>query len=86
MRVTLDIEPGLIDQLKRVAKRKNTSISKVAGPILRKELDIEEEPFKMKNIEELPQWLTDLTIASYPVPDFEHKTEYHKHLEEKYGL
>ncbi len=86
MRVTLDIEPGLIDRLKKAAKKGNTSISKIAEPILKKELEFENESFSMKSLDELPQWVKDLTIKGEPIPDFDNKAEYHKHLEEKYGL
>ena len=40
----------------------------------------------MKSLDELPQWVKDLTIKGEPIPDFDNKAEYHKHLEEKYGL
>ena len=33
---------------------------------------------------QLSDWIKRLTIAGEPVPDFDHKTEYHNHLEEKY--
>jgi hypothetical protein len=39
----------------------------------------------MKTMEELPQWIKELTIDGPPVPEFDHKAEYHKHLDEKYG-
>ena len=86
MKLTLNIEPGLIEKMKRVAKKRNTSISKIAENFFKKEVESESEPFRMKSLEELPQWIKELTIAGDPVPDFDHKAEYHKHLEEKYGL
>lgn len=86
MKVTLDIEPSLVSQLKAAAKQMNTSISKIAEPILKKELDVEKKPFKMKSLDELPEWVRNLSISGDPVPDFDHKAEYGKHLEEKYGL
>lgn len=86
MKVTLDIQPGLIDQITAVAKKRNTSVSKIAEQAFEKVLENEKEPFKMKSFEELPQWVKDLTISGDPVPDFDNKAEYHKHLEEKYGL
>ena len=54
MKLTLNIEPGLIDQI--------------------------------KSLDELPDWVKEFAISGDPVPDFDHKAEYHKHLEEKYGL
>ena len=39
----------------------------------------------MKSLEELSDFVARITISGDPVPDFDHKAEYHKHLEEKYG-
>jgi len=86
MKLTLNIEPGLIEQIKQVAKKRNTSISKLAESFFKKEVESEKEPFRMKAKEELPEWIQNLTISGDPVPDFDHKAEYHKHLDEKYGL
>ncbi len=86
MKLTLNIEPDLIDQIKEVAKKKNTSLSKVTASLYKKVVETEKEPFRMKSLEELPEWIKNLRIAGDPVPDFDHKAEYGKHLEEKYGL
>jgi hypothetical protein len=86
MKLTLNIEPGLINQMKRIAKKRNTSISKIAENFFKKEVEAEIEPFRMKGMDELPGWIKELTISGPPVADFDHKAEYHKHLEEKYGL
>ena len=86
MKLTLNIEPGLIEQIKRVAKKRNTSVSKIAENIFKKEIESEKEPFRMKSLDELPDWVKEFAISGDPVPDFDHKAEYHKHLEEKYGL
>ena len=86
MKLTLNIEPGLIEQMKKVAKKRNTSISKIAENFFKKEIETEKEPFRIKNLDELPDWVKNLTISGEPVPDFDHKAEYHKHLEQKYGL
>jgi hypothetical protein len=85
MKLTLNIEPGLINQIKEVAKKRHTSVSKIAENIFKKEVESEHEPFRMKSMDELPEWIKELTIAGAPIPDFDHKAEYHKHLEEKYG-
>ncbi|MDB5031348.1 DUF6364 family protein [Mucilaginibacter sp.] len=85
MKLTLNIEPGLIDQMKKVAKKRNTSISKLAESFFKKEVETEREPFRMKSLEELSDVVKQFTISGDPVPDFDHKAEYHKHLEEKYG-
>lgn len=86
MKLTLNIEPGLIDQIKEVARKKNTSLSKVTEALYKKEVETVKEPFRMKSLDELSDFAKSLTISGEPVPDFDHKAEYHKHLEEKYGL
>ena len=86
MKLTLNIEPDLIEQMKEVAKKRKTSISKIAAQFFKREVQSEKEPFRMKTLEEMPEWLQNLSISGDPVPDFDHKAEYHKHLEEKYGL
>ena len=86
MKLTLNIEPGLISKIKSVAKKRNTSVSKIAETSFKKEVEAEIEPFRMKSLDELPDWIKELTIAGDPIPDFDHKAEYHKHLDEKYGL
>jgi hypothetical protein len=85
MKLTLNIEPGLINRIKEVAKKRNTSVSKIAENIFKKEVESDNVPFRMKSIEELSDWIKDFTIAGDPIPDFDHKAEYHKHLEEKHG-
>jgi hypothetical protein len=42
--------------------------------------------YQMKTEDKLADWIIKLTISGDPIPDFDHKAEYHKHLEEKYGL
>lgn len=86
MKLTLNIEPGLINKIKSVAKKRNTSVSKIAENFFKKEVEGEIEPFRMKSLDELPDWIKELTIVGDSIPDFDHKAEYHKHLEEKYGL
>lgn len=85
MKLTLNIEPGLIGQIKEVAKKRNTSISKLAENFFKKEVESELEPFRMKSLEELSDIVKHFTISGDPIPDFDHKAEYHRHLEEKYG-
>jgi hypothetical protein len=86
MKLTLNIEPAVIDQIKEVAKKRNTSLSKITETLFKKEVESEKEPFRMKSMDELPDWIKNLTIAGDPVPDLDHKAEYHKHLEQKFGL
>ena len=86
MKLTLNIEPSLINQIKEVAKKRNTSVSKIAENIFKNEVEKEHLPFRMKSLEELSDFVKKISISGDPVPDFDHKAEYHKHLEEKYGL
>ena len=85
MKLTLNIKPDLIAQMKEVAKKKKTSVSKLAEGFFEKEVNAEREPFRMKSEEELPQWVKDLAISGDPVPDFDSKAEYRKHIIEKYS-
>ncbi|MEP6614441.1 MAG: DUF6364 family protein [Mucilaginibacter sp.] len=85
MKLTLNIEPGLINRIKDVAKKRNTSVSKIAENIFRKEISIESEPFRIKTENELSDWIKSLVAVEQAVPDFDHKAEYGNHLEEKYG-
>ena len=86
MKLTLNIEPALINQIKEVAKKKNTSLSKITENLFKRVVQNEREPFRMKSDSELSDWVKELTITGDPVPDIDHKTEYHKHLEEKYAV
>lgn len=86
MKLTLNIEPDLIDKIKEVARKKNSSLSKVTEALYKKEVEKGKEPFEMKSLDELSDFIKDITISGDPVPDFDHKAEYHKHLDEKYKL
>jgi hypothetical protein len=85
MKLTLNIEPGLIDKIKEVAKKRKTSVSKIAESSFKKEVESEKEPFRMKEESEISEFVRGMVAVTTPVPDFDHKAEYHKHLEEKYG-
>ena len=86
MKLTLNIEPGLIDQIKEVAKKRKTSVSKIVENIFKKEVEFETQPFRMKTMDEISDFVKGMVVSNEPVPDFDHKAEYHKHLEEKYGV
>lgn len=86
MKLTLNIEPDLIEQMKKVAKKRNTSISKLAESFFKKEVESEKEPFRMKSEDEISDFVKSMVASRTPIPDFDHKAEYHKHLDEKYGL
>ena len=65
------------------------SVSKLFKKLLN-EVDkkkIKKDPLLEKfNNPNAPEWMKELIIARHPTPDFDHKAEYHKHLEEKHGL
>ena len=86
MKLTLNIDQDLINQIKEVAKKRRTSLSKITENLFKKEVESEVKPFKMKSEDELPDWIKNLTVKGNPIPDFDHKAEYHNHLEEKYDL
>lgn len=86
MKLTLNIDPGLTERMKEVAKKRNTSISKMVESFFKKEVESEKEPFRMKSEEEISDWVKGMVASREPIPDFDHKAEYHKHLEEKYGV
>ena len=77
MKLTLNIEPGLINQIKEIAKKKpagNTSLSKITENLFKKEVEVQNEPFKMKSLEpELSNFIKSISISGDPVPDFDHK-------------
>ena len=85
-KLTVNIEPSLISKIKTVAKKRNVSVSKMIERFFEVEVEAEKEPFRMKSEDELSDWVKVLKISGPPIPDFDHKAEYHKHLEEKYGL
>jgi hypothetical protein len=89
-KLTLSVKSDSLPLVKKYAKRQHTSVSKLVqnlfDSIAEKEKD-QVDPLieKYKNAE-IPDWIKQLVIAKEPIPDFDHKAEYHKHLEEKYGL
>ena len=81
-KLTLSMEPEVVYQAKKLAKEKNISLSKLVENYLRsvsKEGTLEPDDF------EISEWVKGMVAVDKPTPDFDHKAEYHKHLEEKYG-
>ena len=85
-KLTLSIEAKTIEKAKVYAKKQHTSLSKLIQKYLQNISEKETEQSVAKSSGELPQWIKDLTLSDKPTPDFDHKTAYGKHLEEKYGL
>lgn len=82
-KLTLSIEPEVVYEAKRIAKEKNISLSKLVENYLRT-IAHSTKKAKVDSIE-ISDWVKSLVAVDHPVTDFDHKAEYHKHLEEKYG-
>ena len=87
-KLTLSSDTDTIQLAKRIASDNNISVSKLFKKLI---LEInkkttEKDPVleKIKNAE-IPDWIKQLKLSDKPTPDFDHKAEYGKHLEEKYG-
>ena len=85
-KLTLSIDKATVDFGKRYAERTHTSLSKIFQRYLQTIAENEPEIPAVKPVKEYPQWIKDLTLSDNPTADFDHKAEYGKHIEEKYGL
>jgi translation elongation factor EF-4 len=86
-KLVLDIEPEVIDTLNKVAEKKHQTVSQVAENLFRNAGSEELNSIDVKaKLGKYSEWIQRLVIADKPTPDFDHKAEYGKHLEEKYGL
>lgn len=88
-KLTLSVDKDTIQVAKRVAADSNMSLSKLFKKLIRA-ADSEKtnnDPVleKIRNTE-IPDWVNQLVVVDKPTPDFDHKAEYGKHLEEKYGV
>jgi len=83
-KLVLDIEPEVIEVINRVAEKKHLSVSKVAEDLFKSLID-KESTSNIKPESELSDWVKKLVVSPDPTPDFDHKAEYGKHLEQKYG-
>ena len=81
-KLTLSMEPEVVYQAKIIAKEKNISLSKMVENYLR---SISLEGNAASEEIEISDWVKGMVAVDKPIPDFDHKAEYHKHLEEKYG-
>ncbi|MDR3695839.1 DUF6364 family protein [Mucilaginibacter sp.] len=89
IKLTLSMDEDTIQTAKRIASESNMSVSKLFKNLITA-VETEKrtkDPVleKIRNTE-IPDWIKQLSIVSKPTPDFDHKAEYHKHLEEKYGV
>ena len=76
------MEPEVVYQAKKIAKEKNISLSKMVENYLR---SISLEGNATSEEFEISEWVKGMVAVDKPTPDFDHKAEYHKHLEQKYG-
>lgn len=81
-KLTLSMEPEVVYQAKIIAKEKNISLSKMVENYLR---SISLKGTANSEQIEISDWVKGMVAVDKPIPDFDHKAEYHKHLEEKYG-
>jgi hypothetical protein len=85
-KLTLSLDSSTIEFGKKYVQDNHTSLSKLVQDFLE---GIAKKEAKKKveiQLNEYPEWIQQLVVAKEPTPDFDHKAEYHKHLEEKYGL
>lgn len=88
-KLTLSMEPEYIEMAKNYAAEKHTSVSKLFKSFIKEKVakEAKTDPLLEKiRATEIPDWIKELVIVDKPTPDFDHKAEYGKHLEEKYGL
>lgn len=77
------MEPEVVYAAKKIAKERSISLSKLVENYLRT-ISNSKEQSKVDSIE-ISDWVKSLIAVDKPTPDFDHKAEYHKHLEDKYG-
>jgi len=88
-KLVLDIEPSVINEIKKFADEHKLDLSKLTENYFKRVTKKTEnvEPVTIrKKLEDYPEWIQQIVLSKEPTPDFDHKAEYGKHLEEKYGL
>jgi Family of unknown function (DUF6364) len=87
-KLVLDIEPSVIDEIKKFADEHKLDLSKLTENYFKRVTTTDSvEPVKIRrNVEDFSPWIQQIVLSKEPTPDFDHKAEYGKHLEEKYGL
>ncbi|RCH55548.1 hypothetical protein DJ568_06560 [Mucilaginibacter hurinus] len=85
-KLTLSIEPKIIERAKQYAKDHHTSLSKLIQKYLQDVAEQKKISSPQEKLEDLPDWLKDIIPVTTPTPDFDHRAEYGKHLEDKYGI
>ena len=86
-KLVLDIEPSIKEELEKLVKEQNLNLSKITEEFFRSLTNKEKKTVKIrKEPHEFSEWLQKIVLSKEPTPDFDHKAEYGKHIEEKYGL
>jgi len=86
-KLVLDIEPSIKEELEKLVKEQNLNLSKITEEFFRSLTIKKGEAIKVKKeLKDYPEWIQNIVLSKEPTPDFDHKVEYGKHLEEKYGL
>ena len=89
VKLTLSADEETVQLAKFVASEDNISVSKLFKKLI---TDFAEKKHKKDPLlekirsTEVPDWIKQLVVVDKPTPDFDHKAEYHKHIEEKYGI
>ncbi|UEG53669.1 DUF6364 family protein [Mucilaginibacter daejeonensis] len=92
IQLTLNVEDGIAEKLKAYTQRQHTDLNKLVEHLLgevadeQQKLELAQAQRSTKTLKDYPEWLQKLVLSKEPTPDFDHKKEYGKHLEEKYGL
>lgn len=77
-KLNITVEAPLLNRIKVYAERYHTSISKLTEEYFTRLTSHEEKKTSIF------EFLKDVKSAKYP-EDFDYKTAYHEHLEDKYG-
>jgi len=87
-KLTLSIDNDTKELEKMVAAESKISVSKLFKNLITdiaKKKKVKDPLLEKIKSTDIPDWIKQLTVVSEPVPDFDHKAEYGKHLEKKYG-
>lgn len=90
IQVTLNIDDSIADRIKRYAEDQHITLDMLLEQQLKTFADSQPDVssdtvvYIKKEPHEFSPWLQSVILAKEPTPDFDHKAEYGKHLEEKY--
>lgn len=87
-KLTLSADKDTIELAKRIASESNISVSKLFKKLVTevaKKKSTKDPLLENLKIADMPDWIKQLTVVDKPTSDFDHKSEYGKHLEDKFG-